>query len=85
MPHRDLMCQCGGITPPPPGLNGEVERGWEEFLERVFEGRMGLMLNTMVERKALSGTEIQELYEILRQAEEARGDGKESGKDGEEV
>ncbi|MCX4307027.1 MAG: BlaI/MecI/CopY family transcriptional regulator [Acetatifactor sp.] len=57
----------------------------EEFLERVFEGRMGLMLNTMVERKALSGTEIQELYEILRQAEEARGDGKESGKDGEEV
>ena len=40
----------------------------EEFLERVFEGRMGLMLNTMVERKALSGTEIQELYEILRQA-----------------
>ena len=57
----------------------------EEFLERVFEGRRGLMLNTMVERKALSGTEIQELYEILRQAEEARGDGKESGKDGEEV
>ena len=56
----------------------------EEFLERVFEGRMGLMLNTMVERKALSGTEIQELYEILRQAEEARGDGKESGKDGED-
>lgn len=42
----------------------------EEFLERVFDGRMGLMLNTMVEQKALSGTEIAELYEILRRAEE---------------
>ncbi len=41
----------------------------EEFLERVFDGKMGLMLNTMVEQKALSGKEIAELYEILRRAE----------------
>lgn len=46
----------------------------EEFLEKVFGGRMGLMLNTMVERKALSGEEISELYEILRHAEEKRLD-----------
>lgn len=44
----------------------------EEFLEKVFGGRMGLMLNTMVERKALSGEEISELYEILRRAETKR-------------
>ena len=31
---------------------------------------MGLMLNTMVEKKALSGEEISEMYEILRKAEE---------------
>lgn len=58
----------------------------EEFLERVFGGRMGLMLNTMVEQKALSGVEIAELYEILRRAEEARqgmeGENAASGKDG---
>lgn len=42
----------------------------EEFLEKVFDGRMGLMLNTMVEKKALSKEEIAELYEILRKAEE---------------
>lgn len=42
----------------------------EEFLEKVFDGRMGLMLNTMVGRKALSKEEIAELYEILRKAEE---------------
>lgn len=46
----------------------------EEFLEKVFSGRMGLMLNTMVERKALSGEEISELYEILRRAEAKRAD-----------
>lgn len=46
----------------------------EEFLERVFDGRMGLMLNTMVEQKALSGKEIAELYEILKRAEAAQQD-----------
>lgn len=50
----------------------------EEFLERVFDGRMGLMLNTMVEQKALSGQEISELYEILKRAEEAQ-QGEEGG------
>ena len=42
----------------------------EEFLDKVFGGRMGLMLNTMVEKKALSKDEISELYEILKKAEE---------------
>ncbi|MDD6811810.1 MAG: BlaI/MecI/CopY family transcriptional regulator [Lachnospiraceae bacterium] len=42
----------------------------EEFLDKVFGGHMGLMLNTMVEKKALSKEEISELYEILRKAEE---------------
>ena len=42
----------------------------EEFLDKVFNGRMGLMLNTMVEKKALSKDEINELYEILKRSEE---------------
>ena len=42
----------------------------EVFLDKVFNGRMGLMLNTMVEKKALSKDEINELYEILKRAEE---------------
>lgn len=41
----------------------------EEFLHKVFDGRMGLMLNTMVEKKALSKSEIEELYDILKRAE----------------
>lgn len=48
----------------------------ENFLEKVFDGRMGLMINTMVEKKALSKEEITEMYEILRKAEEeSRYDG----------
>ncbi len=47
----------------------------EEFLGKVFAGRMGLMLNTMVEKQALSREEIAELYEILRQAEEKSAEG----------
>ncbi len=42
----------------------------EEFLHKVFNGRMGLMLNTMVEKKVLSKSEIDELYDILKKAEE---------------
>lgn len=43
----------------------------EEFLDKVFNGRLGLMLNTMIEKKTLSGDEIAELYEILKKAEES--------------
>ena len=42
----------------------------EEFLHKVFDGRMGLMLNTMGEKKVLSKSEIDELYDILKKAEE---------------
>lgn len=44
----------------------------EEFLNKVFHGKIGLMLNAMVQQKALSKQEIDELYEIL--GEESRKD-----------
>lgn len=43
----------------------------ESFLERVYAGSIGLMVNTMVEKNSLSKEEISELYDILRKAEEA--------------
>lgn len=39
----------------------------EEFLDRVFHGKMGLMLNAMVQQKALSKEDLSELYEILEE------------------
>lgn len=39
----------------------------EDFLNKVFHGKIGLMLNAMVQQKALSEQEIEELYQILQQ------------------
>lgn len=38
------------------------------FLEKVYRGSLGMMVNAMVEDQALSESEIQELYDILEQA-----------------
>lgn len=48
-------------------------RETEDFLSRVFQGKLGMMLNTMVQQRALSREELTELHKILEKAE---GDGK---------
>ena len=40
------------------------------FLDRVYQGSVGLMLNAMTREQKLSREEIDELYEILRRARE---------------
>ena len=40
------------------------------LLNRAYRGSLGLMLSTMVNHKRLSQSDIDELYAILRQAEE---------------
>lgn len=47
-----------------------ARRETEDFLDRVFQGRMGMMLNTMVQQRALSKEDLAELHKILEQAEE---------------
>lgn len=50
-----------------PDLEQEDAVSWEteQFLDKVFHGRMGLMLNAMVQQKALSKDDLEELYTIL--------------------
>ena len=38
------------------------------FLQKVYRGSLGMMVNAMVAEQALSKQEIQELYDILEQA-----------------
>ncbi len=38
------------------------------FLQKVYRGSLGMMVNAMVAEDALSKEEIQELYDILEQA-----------------
>ena len=40
------------------------------FLDKVYQGSVGLMVSALAQDKALSKQEIDELYEILRRAEE---------------
>ena len=44
------------------------------FLQKVFGGSVGLLVNTMAEREALSREEIDQLYEALRKLEEKNHD-----------
>lgn len=40
------------------------------LLQRAFNGSVGLLVNTMVQSNALSKADIEELYDILKKAEE---------------
>ncbi len=46
-------------------------RETESFLTRVYGGSLQMMVSSMAGQKALSRQDIDELYEILRRAEEA--------------
>lgn len=45
------------------------------FLQKVYRGSLGMMVNAMVEDQALSEEEIQELYGILDQARKGKRGG----------
>ena len=47
-----------------------VERETDTLLDRAFNGSLGMMLSAMVQHKKLSKGDIDELYAILKQAEE---------------
>lgn len=56
-------------------LKNEVSiRETKGFLNKVYRGSIGMMVNAMVEDRALSKEDIAELYEILEQAEKAGGE-----------
>ena len=43
------------------------------FLNRVYNGSIGMMMSTMVDKNELTKQEIDELYEILKKAEQDDG------------
>jgi BlaI family penicillinase repressor len=47
-----------------------VAQETDSLLDRAYRGSLGLMLSTMVNHKHLSKADIDELYAILKQAEE---------------
>ena len=68
-----LLCQIQGRAKhysPAVSRDRAVRRETRSFLDKVYRGSVGLMVSALAEDKALSKAEIDELYEILRKAEE---------------
>ena len=68
-----LHCQVEGRTKhyaPAVARQSAARRETRSFLARVYQGSVGLMLSSLGRDEALSREEIDQLYEILRQAEE---------------
>ena len=74
MEEKGLVhCQVRGRTRhyvPAVGREQAARRETRSFLDRVYRGSVGLMVSAMAQDKALSRAEIEELYDILRRAEE---------------
>ena len=49
-----------------------VQRETDSFLSRVYQGSISTMMNAITRKQRLSRAEIDELYAIIRQAEENR-------------
>ena len=46
----------------------------QSFLQRLYRGSIGMMVNSMIKQNALSKEDIDELYDILKKAESDRDD-----------
>ena len=51
-------------------LDSVAERETKNLLQRAYRGSLGLLVSTMAQHNALTKADIDELYEILRKAEE---------------
>lgn len=70
-----LRCiQRGGTKLYSPEIRREAATAIEtkEFLKKVYQGSVSLMMSAMADKQELTKEEIDELYEILKKAEEER-------------
>lgn len=63
----------GGVLVYSPLIEREdaVLRETDSFIDRVYKGSVGMLLNNLTQTQRLSREEIDELYEILKKAEES--------------
>ena len=68
-----VLCSVEGRTrhyAPAVRRDQAARRETRSFLDKAYRGSVGLMMSALAEDQALSKAEIDELYEILRKAEE---------------
>lgn len=52
--------------------NEVVESETSSFLNRIYNGSLGLMVNTLVKKRDIPEEEMEELYQIIKEARERR-------------
>lgn len=72
--EKKSLVVCGETEKPrryTPAVKREdaVEQETRSFMKRVFQGSVGMMMNTLVEQQDLTPEEIHQLYVILQKAE----------------
>ena len=70
-----LHCEetdSGKVYSPLVAREEAVKSETENFIKRVYRGSVSLMMSEIASSQELSRSEIEELYEILRQAEEGK-------------
>ena len=50
-----------------------VESETSSFLNRIYNGSLGLLVNTLVKKQDIPEEEMEELYNIIREARERQG------------
>ena len=66
--------EVSGVLVYAPLLDREdaVRRETEGFVERVYKGSISMLMSAITQKQDLSGSEIDELYEILNRAKEEK-------------
>ena len=49
-----------------------VESETSSFINRIYNGSLGLLVNTLVKKRDISDEEIEELYNIIKEAREKK-------------
>ena len=49
-----------------------VESETNSFLNRIYNGSLGLLVNTLVKKQEISDAEMEELYRIIKEAKEKK-------------
>ncbi len=74
MSEKGLICcdESGPVLTYSPNIQRAeaVRQETHSFIDRVYKGSVSMMINAMTEKQELSREEINELYAILRHAEE---------------
>ena len=65
-----MPSECALAQKPAVGREDAAQQETQNFLDRVYQGSLRMLVSTMTQKKAVSKEELDELYALLREMEE---------------